>query len=119
VLCAPCGASLLPGPVTNALLCRAVRCSLSAPPLRATALIFPICVTIIRKENINPYAALYVLLFGASSNYSTPLGYQTNLMVHAPGGYKFFDWVKYGLAVQILQGFVSVFAINHFHPTSR
>jgi di/tricarboxylate transporter len=81
------------------------------------ALIFPICVTIIRKEALNPYAALYVLLFGASSNYSTPIGYQTNMMVHVPGGYKFFDWVKYGLALQAMQGFISVFAINFLHPT--
>jgi di/tricarboxylate transporter len=81
------------------------------------ALIFPIVLTIIRKEKINPYAALYVLLFGASSNYATPLGYQTNMMVHAPGGYTFFDWVKYGLPLLVMQGFVSVFAINYFNPT--
>eukprot|EP00184_Porphyridium_aerugineum_P007248 CAMPEP_0184700370 /NCGR_PEP_ID=MMETSP0313-20130426/12602_1 /TAXON_ID=2792 /ORGANISM="Porphyridium aerugineum, Strain SAG 1380-2" /LENGTH=760 /DNA_ID=CAMNT_0027160001 /DNA_START=35 /DNA_END=2314 /DNA_ORIENTATION=- len=62
----------------------------------AVALMFPIVAGspdgIIYTENVNAYAALYTMMFAASSSFSTPIGYQTNLMVHGPGGYTFLDW---------------------------
>jgi di/tricarboxylate transporter len=50
-------------------------------------------------------------MIGASASFSTPIGYQTNLMVQAPGGYKFTDFMRIGIPLGILSGIVAVLAI--------
>lgn len=63
----------------------------------AVSLSFPIIRTILRKQpELDPLAMLFTLMIGASSSFSTPIAYQTNLMVHGPGGYTFTDWVVFG-----------------------
>lgn len=72
----------------------------------ACALMFPIVAApgkgIIDQQGLSPYAACYTMMLAASSSFSTPIGYQTNMMVHGPGGYTFLDWVKFGGPMQIL-----------------
>jgi di/tricarboxylate transporter len=63
---------------------------------------------ILATGKVDPYAALYTMMYAGSSSFSTPIGYQTNLMVHAPGGYTFMDWVKFGVPLNILSGIVAV-----------
>ncbi len=46
-----------------------------------------------------------------SSSFTAPLGYQTNLMVYNPGGYKFTDFIKTGLIMNILIGIVVTFTV--------
>jgi len=79
----------------------------------AVALMYPIVAQpktgIIFKQELNPLAALYTMMLAASAAFSTPIGYQTNLMVHGPGGYTFLDWVKFGGPLQIVLCFASVF----------
>jgi di/tricarboxylate transporter len=83
----------------------------------AVSLLFPVFVNIIEKYNLNPYAGIYVLMMGASCSFATHIGYQTNLMVHGPGGYTFGDWVIYGLPMTIVTGVASVVAANYIHPS--
>lgn len=79
----------------------------------AVSLSFPIITTILKQEqNLSGRAVLYTLMIGASSSFSTPIGYQTNLMVHGPGGYTFSDWVVFGLPLQIIVGITGVLIIN-------
>ncbi len=52
----------------------------------------------------------------ASLSFATPLGYQTNLMVYGPGGYRFADFVKVGVPLQIVVGILAVFLIPLFWP---
>ncbi|KAJ8906336.1 hypothetical protein NDN08_002829 [Rhodosorus marinus] len=87
----------------------------------AVALMFPIVADpetgIIVQQNLNPYAALYTMMLAASASLSTPIGYQTNLMVHGPGGYTFVDWVKFGVPLQILLCATSVPLCNVIWPS--
>lgn len=79
----------------------------------AVTLMFPVIKSIIaRSDDISTLAALYALMVGASASFSTPIGYQTNLMVHGPGGYTFMDWVVFGLPMQVILAIVSVLTIT-------
>jgi di/tricarboxylate transporter len=51
-----------------------------------------------------PFAV--TVMAGASCSFISPMGYQTNLMVHGPGGYKFTDFVKIGVPMTIVVGIV-------------
>jgi di/tricarboxylate transporter len=62
---------------------------------------------------ILPFAI--AIAVGASSSFATPLGYQTNLMVYGPGGYKFKDYLKIGLPLQIIVAVLSIILINYFY----
>jgi di/tricarboxylate transporter len=86
----------------------------------AAALMYPIVESIIKKDkSLDTYAAIYTLMVSSSCSFSTPIGYQTNMMVHGPGGYKFGDWVKFGVPLQIIIAFPTVFLIHalfHSNP---
>ena len=47
-------------------------------------------------------------MLAASASFSTPIGYQTNLMVLGPGGYRFGDFFRIGIPLQLLVGIVTV-----------
>ena len=48
------------------------------------------------------------VMMAASAGFATPIGYQTNLMVYGPGGYRFSDYVKIGVPLDILIGVITV-----------
>lgn len=82
----------------------------------AVVLMFPVVQEIIKKQtdpsDSYKYRILYTLMIGASSSFSTPIAYQTNLMVHGPGGYTFMDWVIFGIPMQIILGIAGVFSLR-------
>ena len=64
----------------------------------ATAIIMtPIVLSLAAKMGIDARPLIFGVCFAASASFSTPVGYQTNLMVYGPGGYKFSDFIKVGL----------------------
>ncbi|MFC1737908.1 SLC13 family permease [Planctomycetota bacterium] len=68
----------------------------------AAALIFPFAVAIAQNMGANPRTFVMIVAFAASASFISPLGYQTNLMVYGPGGYRLMDYVKVGLPLNIL-----------------
>jgi di/tricarboxylate transporter len=48
-----------------------------------------------------------VVTFASATSFSTPVGYQTNLMVYGPGGYEFADFVRVGGPLQLLLAVVT------------
>lgn len=74
----------------------------------ATAvLLLPIAVSTAVSLGVNPKPFIIGICFGASACFATPIGYQTNLLVYGPGGYRFSDYLKLGLPLNLL---VMVFA---------
>eukprot|EP00741_Cyanophora_paradoxa_P024707 tig00000282_g23851.t1 len=64
------------------------------------ALIFPIVYNAL-KGKVALKTIVYILMMAGSADFSTPIGYQTNLMVQKPGGYRFLDYTKFGLPLQL------------------
>ncbi len=74
----------------------------------AAALMFPLAMKTAEASGMNPMPFVVVIMVAASCGFATPIGYQTNLMVYAPGGYKFSDYLKVGIPLDILIGIVTV-----------
>ena len=68
----------------------------------ATAIIMtPIVIAITGEMQLDSRPFIFAVCFAASASFSTPVGYQTNLMVYGPGGYKFSDYIKVGIPLAI------------------
>lgn len=77
-------------------------------------LMLPVAVVTARILEVNVFAFVLVVTFAASTEFLTSIGYQDNLMVYGPGGYKLKDYVIAGLPLQIILGIVTTFGIIDF-----
>jgi len=74
----------------------------------AAVLMFPVAVGLAIEGGLNPMPFVVAITVAASCEFSTPIGYQTNLMVMGPGGYKWLDYTKFGGPLTILCGVLCV-----------
>jgi len=74
----------------------------------AALLMFPIAMATAANFDAQPMAFIVAVMMAASASFSTPIGYQTNLMVFGPGGYKFFDYIKIGVPLNVLSCLLTV-----------
>jgi di/tricarboxylate transporter len=74
----------------------------------AAVLIFPIAEATAERLDVSFWPFVFVIMMAASASFATPIGYQTNLMVYGPGGYRFSDYVRMGLPLNLLLGAVAV-----------
>ena len=69
----------------------------------ATAIIMvPIAIAVSNQLGLESRPFVFTVAFAASSSFITPIGYQTNLMVYGPGGYKFSDYIRVGLPLSLI-----------------
>lgn len=82
----------------------------------AAILITPIAMGLGVELGVDPRAFVVAVMFAASASFATPIGYQTNTLVYNAGGYKFMDFVRIGLPLNILLAIVAVIVIPIFWP---
>jgi di/tricarboxylate transporter len=81
-------------------------------PVATVVLLGPVAVDTARTIGADPFAFILATLFGASAAYVTPIGYQTNLMVYGPGGYRFSDYARVGVPLLVLLTVVTTVGIT-------
>jgi len=74
----------------------------------AAVLMFPIALALAEQLNVSFMPFIITIMIAASASFATPIGYQTNLMVFGPGGYRFSDFIKMGLPLTILIGITTI-----------
>lgn len=77
----------------------------------AAILVFPIGVSAAHQLGVDPMPFVMAVMMGASAGFITPIGYQTNLMVYGPGGYRFTDYIKVGAPLSLVVGLAVLWAI--------
>lgn len=82
----------------------------------AAVVLTPIAVAAASALQLSPLPFVVAVMFGASNAFMTPIGYQTNVFVYAPGGYRFTDFVRVGTPLGLLIAAAATFVIPLFFP---
>ena len=82
----------------------------------AAVLMFPLAQVMSFELDVSLLPFVMTIMFGASASFLTPVGYQTNLMVQGPGGYRFTDFFRVGLLLSILVGITVVIGVPLLWP---
>jgi di/tricarboxylate transporter len=82
----------------------------------AAVLMFPLTMAIVKERGFSPDPFVISLMIAAACNFMTPVGYQTNLMVYGPGGYRFTDFMRLGLPLTIIVGGVCIILAPLVYP---
>ena len=77
--------------------------------------ITPFAITLASSLGYDPRAFIMVIMIAASASFATPIGYQTNTMVYAAGGYKFTDFIKVGLPLNLIFGIITSIIITYMY----
>jgi di/tricarboxylate transporter len=82
----------------------------------AAILLTPIAMGVAHGIGADPKPFVVAVMFAASASFSTPIGYQTNTFVYAAGGYRFVDFVRVGLPLNLILWLVAITIIPWYWP---
>jgi di/tricarboxylate transporter len=82
----------------------------------AAVLMFPLAWAAVHGLDLDFMPFAVCIAMAASASFATPIGYQTNLMVYGPGGYRFGDYLRFGLPLNVLVGVVTLVVIPLVWP---
>lgn len=82
----------------------------------AAALMFPFALATAKALGVSHLPFVIAVMMAASAGFATPIGYQTNLMVYGPGGYRFGDYVKVGVPLDLLIMAITVLIAPWAYP---
>ncbi len=109
------GASFGPVGVLGALIAGALLLNALVANAAAVAIMFPVAVSAAAGLGLDPRPFVVGVTIGSALSMSTPI-YQTNLIVYGPGGYRFFDFTKVGVPLQVLLAIVCLLLIPLVWP---
>jgi len=82
----------------------------------AGAMFFPIMYQAADQLGYEPYPFLIALMISVSSSFATPIGSPTHMLVYGPGGYRFSDFIRIGLPMNIIILIANIFIVNIVYP---
>ena len=82
----------------------------------AGAMFFPIMYQAAEKLGYEPFPFLVALMISVSSSFATPIGSPTHMLVYGPGGYRFSDFMRIGLLMNIIILAANIFIVNIIYP---
>ena len=76
----------------------------------------PLAISLSATLGIDPRPLIVAVMIAASASFATPIGYQTNMMVYGPGGYRFTDFLRVGLPLNLSVGVLASAIIPFIWP---
>ena len=73
-------------------------------------------MTVAQDGNVSYMPYVICVMIGASAGFITPIGYQTNLMVYGPGGYRWSDYIRFGVPLSLLVGLAAIVLLPRIWP---
>ena len=77
---------------------------------------FPIMYESAEKLGYDPFPFLVALMISVSSSFATPIGSPTHMLVYGPGGYRFSDFIRIGLLMNIIILAANILIVNLIYP---
>ena len=76
----------------------------------------PVAITLAEGLGADPRPFVVTVMIAASASFATPIGYQTNTLVYAPGGYRFTDYMRLGIPMNLGVGVITALLVPYFWP---
>lgn len=77
----------------------------------AALIMVPLALAVTQQAGLNPEPFMFAIMFAASASFATPVSYQTNLMVYGPGSYRFTDFLRAGIPMNVVVGVTALTVI--------
>jgi len=76
----------------------------------------PIAIGLAQAMGVDPRPFVVAVMVAASASFATPIGYQTNMLVYGPGGYRFTDFLRVGIPLNLSIGIIVSVMIPYVFP---